>query len=1092
MKAAPEWVRSNSGEGGSNGGSNGGGSKPAAASTNNPSKKFQFAEYRYGREELLHLFSEGIHMPPEMTNMPQITQTQPLMPLSSMLLTEDEQLALSTGVNSETAQALSSPQGWAPYRGGGGRGGRGRGRDGSHYRNSNSSYEDAVDRGWGGGGDGGGPQAAKGKSSRDGNWRSHSQSEDDQDKERWQTVPSHSDKHHHREWKNPKKETREKDNRWLPTWATEGGKAEPDQSKKSQATSEPTESKPNKAPSAEKHKHSSEKGADLPSPEEPTKQTSANGSSGTESQAKHPNRQAPPTSAEPAHTQPVSSVRTMGPSPTAAEMPLSVPPRITSPDSVFLASGSGEEEDPMVAAHLEKAAEALLSTEEDEVPNIRPVASTLPLSSQPQPQPSSVQSPDLTDKWYYIDPQGETQGPFPTEDMKEWHDAGYFTADLRVRRVCDAFMLSLGQLGQLWGFFPFSPSCQQQPPVQISEPWIQQQQHYIQRQAMFGQQYPLLVQSVLTPPPQPPPAENAWSTRQKVTNMPPAAVSQQDQWPDVSAVPENIWDLPAAKPPASSGHSGKPLGDQASREHQKALSVAKLEEKMMKEEDQKELKRRKEEERLEKEDLRRKEAEERTRQLEEAKKREVEERARQVEEARHKEAEEKARQVEEARKREAEERARQVEEAKRKEAEARARQLEEARRKEEEEIKAAAALEKQRQAEEQKRRLEEMKRLKLKEQKEKQEEEKRLLQRMEEEEERGVWTQPQTKKATSLRKIQLEEEAVEEQQLQQEVQVKQQQLQQQQQQQQPGWKSVTAKPKSFLEIQEEQQKDPAARKSKNSSNWSGVTGAKQAPPSWTPQGSLQSAGITKFIDDEDMSASSAAFWEDCAKKVPPSAPKATSTAAQGAKKAQVEHVSRSKTSGNTGGPSKRATAEKDEDKLRRLFAVNASPSAEFNSWCEQELKKFNTALDVDAFISIFSAMDSPQEMLDYIKSFLGDSRDVLSFARQFVEKQQKLKVPPPQISLSRASRPQDKSSTTTSSQPSTVEALSPAQAEPTKPEDFRQAAEAGEEEKGKGGGKKKKKGKMQKVNPSDLLRFTVNAPDRPNLGGEMHSVRDAV
>ena len=41
------------------------------------------------------------------------------------------------------------------------------------------------------------------------------------------------DKHHHRDWKNSKKDNREKDSRWLPAWAAEsGGKTEPDQPKK--------------------------------------------------------------------------------------------------------------------------------------------------------------------------------------------------------------------------------------------------------------------------------------------------------------------------------------------------------------------------------------------------------------------------------------------------------------------------------------------------------------------------------------------------------------------------------------------------------------------------------------------------------------------------------------------------------------------------------------------------------------------------------------------------------------------------------------------------------------------------------------------
>ena len=37
-------------------------------------------------------------------------------------------------------------------------------------------------------------------------------------------VSVSSEKHHHHraDWKNPKKENREKDSRWMPAWATEG------------------------------------------------------------------------------------------------------------------------------------------------------------------------------------------------------------------------------------------------------------------------------------------------------------------------------------------------------------------------------------------------------------------------------------------------------------------------------------------------------------------------------------------------------------------------------------------------------------------------------------------------------------------------------------------------------------------------------------------------------------------------------------------------------------------------------------------------------------------------------------------------------
>ena len=101
----------------------------------------------------------------------------------------------------------------------------------------------------------------------------------------------------------------------------------------------------------------------------------------------------------------------------------------------------------------------------------------------------------------------------------------------------------------------------------------------------------------------------------------------------------------------------------------------------------------------------------------------------------------------------------------------------------------------------------------------------------------------------------------------------------------------------------------------------------------------------------------------------------------------------------------------------------------------------------------------------------------------------------------KVSGPKDKSGhTPTSHTPAagrtsslTMPTALPAQAGGTKPKGPSQAEPHSEEEGGKGGGgKKKKKNKMQKVNPSDMLGFTVNAPDRPNLGGEMHSVRDAM
>lgn len=41
---------------------------------------------------------------------------------------------------------------------------------------------------------------------------------------------------------------------------------------------------------------------------------------------------------------------------------------------------------------------------------------------------------DITIDWYYKDPQGIVQGPFPTLDMESWYIEGYFDDSLEVAR----------------------------------------------------------------------------------------------------------------------------------------------------------------------------------------------------------------------------------------------------------------------------------------------------------------------------------------------------------------------------------------------------------------------------------------------------------------------------------------------------------------------------------------------------------------------------------------------------------------------------------------------------------------------------------
>ncbi|PWN40142.1 hypothetical protein IE81DRAFT_342905 [Ceraceosorus guamensis] len=54
-------------------------------------------------------------------------------------------------------------------------------------------------------------------------------------------------------------------------------------------------------------------------------------------------------------------------------------------------------------------------------------------SDEPTPAESAEWSPE-TETWYYKDPSGTSQGPFPATTMQDWFEQSYFTGDLPMRR----------------------------------------------------------------------------------------------------------------------------------------------------------------------------------------------------------------------------------------------------------------------------------------------------------------------------------------------------------------------------------------------------------------------------------------------------------------------------------------------------------------------------------------------------------------------------------------------------------------------------------------------------------------------------------
>ena len=59
--------------------------------------------------------------------------------------------------------------------------------------------------------------------------------------------------------------------------------------------------------------------------------------------------------------------------------------------------------------------------------------------------------------WFYLDPQGNRQGPFSNSDMLDWFNAGYFPTELMLRRSIDKRFIQLIEMTKLYERVPFAP-----------------------------------------------------------------------------------------------------------------------------------------------------------------------------------------------------------------------------------------------------------------------------------------------------------------------------------------------------------------------------------------------------------------------------------------------------------------------------------------------------------------------------------------------------------------------------------------------------------------------------------------------------------
>ena len=331
-------------------------------------------------------------------------------------------------------------------------------------------------------------------------------------------------------------------------------------------------------------------------------------------------------------------------------------------------------------------------------------------------------------------------------------------------------------------------------------------------------------------------------------------------------------------------------------------------------------------------------------------------------------------------------------------------------------------------------------------------------------------------KAKSLLEIQEQEERerLREEEIQRQLEVQRQQLMaiQQQQQQQKSWSeqifSNQPSSRSLIEIQEEQARQleldrqqkhqEQQSQTKNlsisaASAWSGMTSSSH----WASEGAW--GNQARNIGSPNGSGS-LGFWDDAiisSKRAPAASNKNMQgnptefPALKGGNPMNTPSVPVSKTQ----KPSK---MKKEEEAVQRLFKQPKTQENDFSQWCERALKSLDTSVDIPTFVAFLTEVESPYEVHDYVRSYLGESKASKDFAKQFLEKrsQSRNKAKPPVIEES-------------------IWGPAPAR-------DYRQSTNQPSDfdsQKNKGGKKKKK---MMKID-SSILGFTVSAdPERKNVG----------
>ncbi|OXB83426.1 UNVERIFIED_CONTAM: hypothetical protein H355_006273 [Colinus virginianus] len=219
--------------------------------------------------------------------------------------------------------------------------------------------------------------------------------------------------------------------------------------------------------------------------------------------------------------------------------------------------------------------------------------------------------------------------------------------------------------------------------------------------------------------------------------------------------------------------------------------------------------------------------------------------------------------------------------------------------------------------------------------------------------------------------------------------------------------------------------------------------------------------VSSIWSNADTKNSNMGFWDDAVKEVGP----------RNSTNKNKSNASLSKSVGITSRQNKKV---EEEEKLLKLFqGVNKAQDG-FTQWCEQMLHALNTAnnLDVPTFVSFLKEVESPYEVHDYIRAYLGDTPEAKEFAKQFLERRAKQKA-------SQQRQQQQQQDSVWGMNHSSLHSVFQTNQSNNQQSNF-EAVQSG---------KKKKKQKMVRADPS-LLGFSVNASSERLNMGEIETLED--